>query len=199
MTSTRTVENGVNPIFVERWSPRAYDESVLSANELKPLFEAARWAPSAYNAQPWRFIYARRGAPAWQTFLDLLIPYNRGWAQNASALAFAISARKFIPPGKNEAIDTGFQSYDTGAAVAYLVLQASLAGLAAHVIAGFDKQAAKQALAIPDGFHIESAIVIGRRGGAGKLPAELQARETPNGRNAIENFIAEGRFDFKDA
>ncbi|MDR2091809.1 MAG: nitroreductase family protein [Azoarcus sp.] len=199
MTSTRTVENGVNPIFVERWSPRAYDESSISDSELKPLFEAARWAPSAYNAQPWRFIYARRGTPAWQTFLDLLIPYNRGWAQSASALVFAVSAQKFTPPGKGEAIDTGFQSYDTGAAVAYLVLQASLAGLAAHVIAGFDKLAAKQALGIPDGFHIESAIVIGRRGSADKLPPELQTREAPNGRSPVESFTAEGRFDFKDA
>jgi nitroreductase len=198
MTTTRTVENGVNPIFVERWSPRAYDGSPLSADELKPLFEAARWAPSAYNAQPWRFLYARRGTSAWQSFLELLIPYNRGWAQNASALVFAVSAQKFVPPGKDEAIDTGFQSYDTGAAVAYLVLQASLSGFAAHVIAGFDKQAAKQALGIPEGFHIESAIVIGRRGGADKLPPELQAREAPTPRQPLESLVAEGRFGFKD-
>ncbi|MDR1229583.1 MAG: nitroreductase family protein [Azoarcus sp.] len=199
MTTARIAENGVNPIFIERWSPRAYDESSLPENELKSLFEAARWAPSAYNAQPWRFIYARRGTPDWQTFLDLLIPYNRGWARNASALAVAVSARKFVPPGKDEAIDTGSQSYDTGAAVAYLLLQASLAGLAAHVVTGFDKQAARQALAIPEDFHIESAIVIGRRGNADKLPPELQARETPNGRRPLESLVAEGRFDFEDA
>ncbi|MDR1462481.1 MAG: nitroreductase family protein [Azoarcus sp.] len=199
MTAARTAENGVHPIFVERWSPRAYDESSIPESELKALFEAARWAPSAYNAQPWRFIYARRGTPAWQTFLDLLIPYNRGWAQHASALAFAVSAQKFVPPGKDEAIDTGFQSYDTGAAVAYLILQASLAGLAAHVVAGFDKQAVRQALAIPADFNVETAIVIGRRGEAGNLPPELQAREAPNARKPLESLIAENRFDFKDA
>ncbi|MDR2032420.1 MAG: nitroreductase family protein [Azoarcus sp.] len=196
---TRIAENGVNPLFVERWSPRAYDASTITADELKPLFEAARWAPSAYNAQPWRFIYARRDTPQWQTFLDLLIPYNRSWAQRASALIFALSAQKFVPPGKTEAINIGFESYDTGAAVAYLALQAQSSGLFAHIVAGYDKDAAKQALGIPDDFRIESAIVIGRRGDGDSLPPELQAREAPTPRRPLESFIAEGRFDFKDA
>ncbi|MDR2260206.1 MAG: nitroreductase family protein [Azoarcus sp.] len=196
---TRIAENNVNPIFVERWSPRAYDESTITADELKPLFEAARWAPSAHNAQPWRFIYARRGTPQWQTFLDLLIPNNRGWAQRASALVFAVSARKFVPPGKTEAISTGFESYDTGAAVAYLALQANSTGLAAHIIAGYDKDAVRQALGIPDDFRIESAIVIGRRGDSGILPPELQAREAPTPRKPLAGFVAEGRFGFEDA
>ncbi|MDR0634344.1 MAG: nitroreductase family protein, partial [Azoarcus sp.] len=194
--TTRPIENGVNSLFVERWSPRAYDESSITDAELKPLFEAARWAPSAYNAQPWRFIYARRGTPRWQTFLDLLIPYNRGWAERASAIVIAVSAQKFVPPGKTEAISTGSQSYDTGAAVGYLVLQASLAGLAAHIITGFDKQATRQALGIPEDFHIESAIVVGRRASADILPAELQAREQPTARKPLASFIAEGRFSF---
>jgi nitroreductase len=196
---TRTAENSVNPIFVERWSPRAYDGSDVTEAELKTLFEAARWAPSAYNAQPWRFIYARRGTPAWQTFLDTLIPYNRGWAQHASALVFAVSAQKFVPPGKAEAISTGFQSYDTGAAVAYLALQASLSGLSAHIIAGYDKEAVQKALAIPADFRIESAIVIGRKGEASALPSELQSREAPTPRQPLDGLIAEGRFDFRDA
>ncbi|MDR0716894.1 MAG: nitroreductase family protein [Azoarcus sp.] len=196
---TRIVENNVDPIFVERWSPRAYDESTITADELKPLFEAARWAPSARNAQPWRFIYARRGAPEWQTFLDLLVPNNRSWAQRASALVFALSAQKLIPPGKTEAISTGFESYDTGAAVAYLALQASSIGLAAHIIAGYDKDAVKQALGIPDDFRIESAIVIGRRGDGGILPPDLQAREAPTSRKPLASFVAEGRFGFEDA
>ncbi|MDR3214173.1 MAG: nitroreductase family protein [Azoarcus sp.] len=196
---TRIVENGVNPIFVERWSPRAYDESSITEDELKPLFEAARWAPSAYNTQPWRFIYAHRDTPQWQVFLDLLIPYNRGWAQHASALVFAVSAQKFVLPGKTEAVSTGVESYDTGAAVAFLALQASLSGLSAHIITGYDKQAARQVLALPDDFQIESAIVIGRQGDGSILPPELQARETPTPRQPLESLIAEGRFGFKDA
>jgi nitroreductase len=199
MANTRSAENGVNPIFVARWSSRAFDESDISEAELKPLFEAARWAPSAYNAQPWRFIYARRGTPAWQTFLDLLIPYNRSWAQRASALVVVISAQKFVPPGQTEAISTGFQSYDTGASVAYLALQASLSGLSARIIAGFDKEAARQALNIPDGFSIESAVIIGRRGSVEHLAPEFQAREAPTERRPLASLVAEGHFDFEEA
>ncbi|MDR2452856.1 MAG: nitroreductase family protein [Candidatus Accumulibacter sp.] len=197
MTQTRAAAHGVSPIFVERWSPRAYDESILTENDLKRLFEAAHWAPSAYNAQPWRFIYARRDTADWQRFVDLLVPGNRVWAQRASALVFAVSAQKFIPPGSAEAIDTGYSSYDTGAAVAYLILQASLAGLAAHVVGGFDRQAAQRVLAIPDGFRLESAIVIGRHSADAALSPELRAREAPNERRPIESLIAEGRFDFQ--
>ncbi|MDR1889072.1 MAG: nitroreductase family protein [Zoogloeaceae bacterium] len=197
MSQTRSVENGVNPIFVNRWSPRAYDESSISEAELKTLFEAARWTPSAYNAQPWRFIYARRGTPQWATFLELLIPYNRVWAERASALVIAVSAQEFVPPGATEAIDTGTPSYDTGAAVGYLVLQASIVGLAAHIITGFDKEAARRVLEIPENYNVESAIVIGRRGNPEILSPELRARETPNDRQPLQNLIAEGRFNFK--
>jgi nitroreductase len=197
MSQKRPVENGVSPIFVERWSPRSYDESSISEAELNTLFEAARWTPSAYNAQPWRFIYARRGTPQWQTFLDLLIPYNRAWAERASALVIAVSAQEFVPPGAKEAISTGAQSYDTGAAVAYLVLQASLSRLATHIVTGFDKDAARQVLGIPQNFKVESAIVIGRQGKPEALSPELQARETPNERQPLQNFVAEGRFGFK--
>jgi nitroreductase len=198
MSQARPVENGVSPIFIERWSPRAYDESSLTDAEINPLFEAARWAPSAYNAQPWRFIYARRGAPEWQTFLDLLIPYNRAWAERASALVIAVSAQKFVPPGKTEAISTGYQSYDTGAAVAYLVLQASLVGLAAHIIGGFDKEEAKRVLGIPKNFYVESAIVIGRQGRPDVLPPDLRAREAPTSRHALQKLVAEGSFNFSE-
>jgi nitroreductase len=199
MTQARNAENGVNPIFVERWSPRAYDESGISQAELRPLFEAARWAPSAYNAQPWRFIYARRDTPHWAAFVELLIPHNRRWAQRASAIVIAASQRKFVPPGQNEAIDTGSQSYDTGAAVAYLVLQASLSGLHAHIVKGFDMQAARRTLAIPDDYGIESAIVIGRLGNPAALDPDLRARETPNERQPLASLVAEGAFGFKDA
>lgn len=198
MLQKRPVENGVSPIFVERWSPRSYDESNISEAELNTLFEAARWTPSAYNAQPWRFIYARRGTPQWQTFLDLLIPYNRDWAQRASALVIAVSAQEFVPPGATKAIRTGAETYDTGAAVGYLVLQASISGLATHIVTGFDKEAARKALDVPENFNVESAIVIGRQGKPDVLPPELQARETPNGRQPLQNLVAEGRFGFKN-
>jgi nitroreductase len=197
MSQTRPVENGVDPLFVNRWSPRSYDESSISEAELKTLFEAARWAPSAYNAQPWRFIYAYRGTAQWQPFLDVLLPFNRSWAERASALIIALSAREFVPPGATKAIDTGSQSYDVGAAVAYLSLQASISGLAAHIITGFDKDAARKLLEVPESYNVESVIAIGRQGKLEQLSPELQARETPNGRQPLQELIAEGRFNFK--
>ncbi|GHU02391.1 nitroreductase [Betaproteobacteria bacterium] len=193
----RQVENGVNPIFTERWSPRAFDESTLSEAELNRLFEAARWAPSAYNAQPWRFIHARRGTPQWETFLDFLIPYNRGWAQRASALVIAISQEQFVPPGKTDPISTGTHSYDTGAAVAYLALQAHLAGLGAHIVTGFDKEKARTTLGVPAGYQIESAIVIGKKADPDVLSDDLKAREVPNERKPLASIVAEGKFSFQ--
>ncbi|MDR2688647.1 MAG: nitroreductase family protein [Azoarcus sp.] len=192
----RQIENDVNSIFVERWSPRAFDESTLSVAELSRLFEAARWAPSAYNAQPWRFIHARRGTPQWEQFLDFLIPYNRGWAQRASALVVAISKEDIVPPGKTEAIRNGSHSYDTGAAVAYLILQAHLAGLAAHVITGIDKEKARATLDVPAGYQIESTIAIGRKASPDVLGDDLKAREAPNDRRPLASFVAEGKFSF---
>ncbi|MDR1647347.1 MAG: nitroreductase family protein [Zoogloeaceae bacterium] len=196
MTQPRQSERKISPIFLERWSARAFDETEVSESVLQDLFEAARWAPSAYNAQPWRFVYARRGTPYWKPFLDLLIPYNRDWAQHASALVFAFSERKFVAPGKTEAIETGFASYDTGAAVAFLALQASLSGLVAHIIAGFDGAAIVKKLEVPEGFKLESAIVIGRKGNPEKLPEALQAREFPGERRPLPEFSAEGVFRF---
>jgi nitroreductase len=195
---TRQAENGVNPIFVDRWSPRAFDGSTLPEAELNRLFEAARWAPSAYNAQPWRFVYARRGTPQWDQFLDFLIPYNRGWAQRASALVIAISKEEFVPPGKTEPVRTGSHSYDTGAAVAYLALQAHLAGLGAHIITGFDKEKTGATLGVPAGYQVESAIVIGRKASPDVLGDDLKARETPNDRHPLASFVAEGKFSLKE-
>ncbi|MDR2366070.1 MAG: nitroreductase family protein [Zoogloeaceae bacterium] len=194
---TRALERGIAPIFINRWSPRAFDESGISENELQQFLEAARWAPSAYNAQPWRFIYARRDTPHWKPFLDLLIPYNREWAERASALVVAISKQKFVPPGGTSAIETGSAAYDTGAAVAYLALQASISGWFAHIITGFDKEGAKTLLKVPEGYAVEVAVVIGRRGNPDILSQTLREREVPTLRLPLEDLAAEGRFAFK--
>ena len=192
----RHAERGVAPQFVERWSPRAFLPVEIPETELARLFEAARWAPSAYNAQPWRFLVARRNTPEWALFLELLIEANRGWAQNASALVVAVSAQNFVPPGQSQTIQTGSHSFDTGAAVAYLALQASLSGWPAHIITGFDKALAREKLEIPEGFNVEAAIVIGKQGTPEQLPEAFRAREMPNDRNPQESWVANGRFSF---
>ncbi|WP_201212666.1 nitroreductase family protein [Rhodocyclus purpureus] len=199
MTNPRPVDNGVSPLFVERWSPRAFADAPIDDAQLSTLFEAARWAPSAYNAQPWRFIYARRDSAEWATFLGLLVDFNRSWAQHASALVVVVSATQLVPPGQAEAVPNASHSYDTGAAAAYLSLQASLAGWHAHTMGGFDRDQARVALGVPEGFALESVIAIGKLGERDTLPPVLRERELPSPRKPLAAFVAEGRFGFPEA
>jgi nitroreductase len=94
----------IDPMFLERWSPRAFTGEGISAADLMTIMEAARLAPSSYNSQPWRFIYARRDTPHWDTFLDLLVPFNRSWAKDAAALLVLVSNPLMKPPGSDNAV-----------------------------------------------------------------------------------------------
>lgn len=196
MTHARPVANDVSPIFTARWSPRAFAAEAIDEARLNTFFEAARWAPSAFNSQPWRFIYARRDGKRWGDFLGLLVDFNRSWAQHASALVVVVSATRFTPPGKSEAIQTGSHAFDTGAAAAYLALQASLVGWHAHAMGGFDKERARAVLGIPEGFQAEAVIAIGKLGDPQSLAPGLRERETPSPRHALSAIVAEGRFNF---
>ncbi|MDD3329372.1 MAG: nitroreductase family protein [Zoogloea sp.] len=198
MTQQRPVANDVSPIFTARWSPRAFTGEAIDVARLNTFFEAARWAPSAFNSQPWRFIYARQGGERWADFLGLLNDFNRSWAQHASALVVVASATRFTPPGKSEAIQSGSHAFDTGAAAAYLALQASLAGWHAHAMGGFDKERARSELGVPEGFAVEAVIAIGKLGDPQSLPPGLRERETPSPRQALSAIVAEGRFSFPD-
>src|SRR5258707_5045349 len=95
----RTAAHPIDPLFLERWSPRAFTEDAISEPQLMTLFEAARWAPSSYNSQPWRFLYARRGTPSWDKFLGLLNEFNQSWAKNAAAIVIVVSSQTMLPPG----------------------------------------------------------------------------------------------------
>jgi nitroreductase len=196
---TRPIENNVSPIFVERWSPRAFTGATIDDAQLRTFFEAAHWASSAYNAQPWRFIYARRDSGQWAKFLDLLVEFNQAWAQHASAIVFVVSATRFVPPGKDEAVTLASHSFDAGAATAYLTLQVSLAGWHGHTIGGFDKERARVELGIPDDFQVEAGVVIGRLGDPATLTPALRERESPTLRRPQSTFVAEGRFAFSEA
>ncbi len=196
MTSanTRTADHPIDPMFLERWSPRAFDGQSISEGDVLTLFEAARWAPSSYNSQPWRFLYARRDTPQWDTFLNLLVPFNRSWAERASLLIIAVSNSMMLPPGQDKPVPSYSHSFDTGAAWASLALQASKMGLQAHGMVGFDKEAAFAQLNVPEGYRVEAAIAVGRPGDKSVLPEALQAREQPNGRNPVSAFAFEGGF-----
>jgi len=112
----------VDPLFLERWSPRAFDQTSIGERDLMTLFEAARWAPSSYHAQPWRFVYALRETASWTRFLDLLNPFNRSWAENAAAIIFIISDSLIQPTADAEPMPSHSHSFDAGAAWALLAL-----------------------------------------------------------------------------
>ncbi len=190
----RASEHAVAPIFLDRWSSRAFASEAIPDDALFALFEAARWAPSAFNSQPWRFVYAKRGAPAWPKLLSLLVPYNQAWAGEAAALVFVVSQATFTPPGKSAPTVSRSASFDTGAAWASLALQAHLNGWVAHAMGGFDDEAARVALNVPADHRIEAAVAIGRRGEKGTLDERYHAGETPNGRRPIAEAVFEGAF-----
>lgn len=198
MTTIRQTDYPIDPLFVNRWSPRAFTGEAIDDATLFSFFEAARWAPSAFNSQPWRFIYAKNGSAHWPVFLDLLFEFNRSWAGNASVLILAISRTIFTPPGKDQPIAMPSHAFDTGAAWSHLALQACASGWAAHGIGGFDKEGARRQLDIPEHYTVESAIAIGRRADKAILPISLQERESPSIRRPVSEFIAEGRFLFNE-
>ncbi len=184
----------IDPLFLERWSPRAFNEEEISEKELLTLLEAARWSPSSYNSQPWRFLYARRGTPHWDRFLGLLHPFNQSWAHRASALIIVVSNSLMLPPGSDKEVPSHSHSFDTGAAWAHLALQAVRSGWYAHGMVGFDMDRAFSELNVPKGYRVEAAIAIGRRADKSILPESLQQREFPNGRHKLETIALEGGF-----
>lgn len=190
---SRSADHPVDPLFLERWSPRAFDGSQIPEEDLLTLFEAARWAPSAFNSQPWRFLYALRGGPDWERFLDLLVPFNRSWAQSASVLIYILSdSLPFTDKSSGEPTGSHTHSYDAGAAWACLALQASLMGYQAHGMSGVDFERARIELSVPERYRIEASAVVGRIGDPATLPEKLQAREFPSGRRPAAEFAFRG-------
>ncbi|HEV7310084.1 nitroreductase family protein [Ensifer sp.] len=192
--NSRIADHAINPLFLERWSPRAYSGEEISEAGLFAILEAARWAPSAYNAQPWHFVYARRGEKGWDTLLGLLNAFNASWAKDAAALIFVLSKTTLLPPGASEEAPSYTHSFDAGAAWGALALQAAHSGWQAHGMAGLDYDRARSELDVPDNFRIEAAVAIGRPGDKALLPEALRQREHPSPRKALSEIVSEGRF-----
>lgn len=189
----RKVQFPVNKIFPTRWSPRALSGESITKEELFTLFEAARWAPSSRNEQPWRFVYARRDTDAWGKLFNLLGEFNQSWTKNAAALIVVVSKNNFDHNNKLSRT----HSFDTGAAWQNLALQASLMGLVAHGMEGFEYDKAKKELHIPDDYTVEAMVAVGKPGKKDDLPAALQEREQPSDRKPVPSFIFEGTFTEK--
>lgn len=191
--NTRTADHDIDPIFLARWSPRAFTGEAMPDALLMSLFEAARWAPSAINIQPWRFVYAHRGSLEWTPLFGALMEMNQAWVANASVLAFVLSDRFRRKPGAEPAANLS-HSFDAGAAWAYLALQASHLGWAAHAMGGFHADRAYEALGAREAdYRVEAAIAIGRPTGAETLPEAYRAREVPSGREPVGRLVFKGR------
>lgn len=188
--TTRRPEYPVNNIFLERWSPRAMSGEDVQEIELMSLFEAAKWAPSSFNNQSWRFIYAKRNTPAWDKFFGLLGEYNQAWCHQAAVLMVVVSKATYDVNGK----PARTHSYDTGAAWANFALQASLNGLVAHGMEGFDYDRARTELGVPDGYTVEAMAAVGRPGRTEDLRPALQSKEKPSDRKKLAEIVFEGQF-----
>jgi nitroreductase len=187
----RTPDRVIEPILLKRWSPRAMSGEPLSEEELLTLFEAARWAPSTYNEQEWRFLYARRDTPQWPTFFGLLMEANQAWCRRAAVLVVALARKVFTRNGKPNPVHL----YDTGSAWENLALQATAMGLVAHGMAGFDFAKARTTLQVPEHFDVAAMFALGRPGNLADLPPELREREAPSDRRPARESICEGPYD----
>lgn len=188
----RTAHPRVEKLIVERWSPRAFDGSEIPQEDLDVIFEAAGWAPSAFNTQPWTFLYARRGDENWELLLSQLIEFNQGWAKNASALVFVVSDR-FMRSEKGNS-ENHSHSFDAGAAWALAALQARAMGYHTHGMSGIKFGEAEKALGIPEDHRLEAAFVIGHLAPKETLPDFLQEREAPAIRKPVSEIARAGKF-----
>lgn len=178
----RQTEHDIDPVFLNRWSPRSYQEKEVPEEVLMRVFEAARWAPSAMNMQPWRFIIARTVEDR-EKFHSFILEGNRRWCDKAPVLAVLISDK-----------EDRVHAFDSGAAWGFLALQAAKEGLATHAMGGFDKDKAREVLNIPDNFDLQVVIAIGYQGEVEALPEDLQNREQPSNRRPLNETIFEGQF-----
>jgi nitroreductase len=188
----RTSEHDIDPLILHRWSPRAFDGQPLSEAELLRILEAAHWAPSAYNFQPWRFVYALKDTPEFDKLLSLLVPFNQSWAKDAGALVFIISKTHSLAPGATEEAPLYSHSFDAGAAWGLLSLQARLSGFYAHGMTGLEFDKLDAGLGVPEGYRVEAAAAIGRIADPEVLPEGLRGGEVPSKRRPLAEVAFKG-------
>ena len=181
----RKADHPIEPLFIRRWSPYPLSGQPLTDQQLSSLFEAARWAPSTYNEQEWRFLYARRDTPQWPLFFDLLVEGNRAWCTKAALLAVVLARKTFTRNSKPNPVHI----FDAGSAWENLALQATHMGLIAHGMAGFDFEKARTTLRVPEHFAVAAMFAIGHPG-----EADPNDPDVPSGRRPISQSICEGPF-----
>lgn len=178
MSTERKPDHPVNPIFIKRWSARSFTGETMPEQDLLTMFEAARWAHSASNRQPWRFSYALRGDANFDQFVQFLDDGNQQWAHRAAAVVIVLSAKFTTPADGAAPRPIGTHSLDTGCALQSLTLQAAMMDYIAHPMAGIEKERIATGLGLDqERYKIECGIAIGRLGPPGQLSEKHQAQE----------------------
>ncbi|HEY1986817.1 MAG TPA: nitroreductase family protein [Terracidiphilus sp.] len=180
-------ETRVLPVVLHRWSPRSFADRDVNPADLKTVFEAARWAASSYNEQPWRFLVGTRGSDSYQKIFSVLMEFNQMWARTAPVLILGVARNKF---SHNESPNVVAQ-YDLGAAAATLCYQASALGLFTHQMGGYDRDAARKVFAVPDNYIFGAVIALGYQGDPAALPNEqMVAQEvSPRQRKPLGDIV----------
>lgn len=192
MSHDAPTDHPVHPLIARRHSPRAFADRAVDASDLLSILEAARWSASSFNEQPWSFIVATRDQPdAHARLLDCLVPSNQAWAGAAPVLMLSIAHTTFVRNDKQNR----HAAYDTGQAVAQMVLEATDRGLVVHQMAGFDADRARASFSVPEGHEVIAAIALGHPGDPDSLPEPLRQRESaPRTRKPLGNMVFGDRF-----
>lgn len=182
----------VHEVIQNRWSPRAFSEQPVQPEVLRSLFEAARWAPSSNNEQPWAYLVATKDdAENFAKMLGVLVEFNAGWAKQAPVLALSVAHTKTNRDGKPNRVAL----HDVGSATAQLTFEANTRGLLVHQMAGFDADKARQTFAIPPDWEPVAALAVGYPGNPEALPDKLRERElAPRTRKPMGEFVMTGRW-----
>jgi nitroreductase len=181
----------IHDLIRHRWSPRAFDARAVEPEKLRGLFEAARWASSSYNAQPWYFIVGTKDDPeSYNRVLDSFVEFNQGWAKQAPVVALSVAKLKFDDGKPNR-----HAFHDVGQASANLTIQAEALGLSVHQMAGIDPEKARKLFNIPADYEAVAGIALGYAGDPASLPEELRKRElAPRQRKPLDSFVFSGQW-----
>ena len=189
----RQPDHPVAAQFTARWSPRSFSDRALTEAEVMSLLEAARWAPSASNHQPWRLVWARRGEAEFDTLHACLTGNNLVWTAKAAAL-IVVASKYTVQNREGAEVPNRTAGFDTGAAWMSLALQAHEMGLFAHAMGGFDRDKLAAAVHLPEGHTLHCVVAVGEQGPAEALPEDLAAREKPSQRKPLAETAVHGRF-----
>ncbi|TVR41256.1 MAG: nitroreductase [Bacteroidia bacterium] len=181
----------IHPVLKKRWSPRAFRDQAVAKDQLQRIFEAARWAPSSHNDQPWRFILGTKGDDTWNKLYECMVDFNRKWAGNAPVLLLAVGKKISDKTGK----DNPVFMYDVGQSMAYITFQLEHEGLVAHQMGGFSKDRATELFSIPADHAPLVMMAIGYQDAPDTLPADFAKMEkAPRSRKPIGELVFSGSF-----